>query len=62
MQFSNIYGVGNKTGNLVSYTLGELMAGKEAAFGPALQPYDFIYVDDFAWRCIYCGFKKTSGH
>ena len=48
MQFSNIYGVGNKTGNLVSYTLGELMAGKEAAFGPALQPYDFIYVDDFS--------------
>lgn len=46
MQFSNIYGVGNKTGNLVSYTLGELMAGKEATFGPALQPYDFIYVED----------------
>lgn len=46
MQFSNIYGIGNKTGNLVSYTLGELMAGKEATFGPALQPYDFIYVDD----------------
>lgn len=46
MQFSNIYGVGNKTGNLVSYTLGELLAGKDASFGPALQPYDFIYVDD----------------
>lgn len=46
IQFSNIYGVGNKTGNLVSYTLGELMAGKEATFGPAEQPYDFIYVDD----------------
>ena len=46
MQFSNIYGVGNKTGNLVSYTLGELMAGNEATFGPALQPYDFILVDD----------------
>lgn len=46
MQFSNIYGIGNKTGNLVSYTLGELMAGKEATFGPALQPYDFIYIDD----------------
>ena len=28
MQFSNIYGIGNKTGNLVSYTLSELMAGK----------------------------------
>ena len=37
MQFSNIYGVGNKTGNLVSYTLGELMAGKEATFGPATE-------------------------
>lgn len=46
MQFSNIYGVGNQTGNLVSYTLMELIAGREATFGPALQPYDFIYVDD----------------
>lgn len=46
MQFSNIYGPSNKTGNLVSYTVGELMKGNEATFGPALQPYDFIYVDD----------------
>lgn len=46
MQFSNIYGVGNKTGNLVSYTLGEILNGREATFGPALQPYDFIYIDD----------------
>lgn len=46
MQFSNIYGVGNKTGNLVSYTLNEILAGKMATFGPAEQPYDFIYVDD----------------
>ena len=46
MQFSNIYGVGNLTGNLVSYTLSEIMAGRDATFGPALQPYDFIYIDD----------------
>ncbi len=46
MQFSNIYGVGNRTGNLVSYTLNELLAERKASFGPALQPYDFIYVDD----------------
>lgn len=46
MQFSNIYGVGNKTGNLVSYTIGELLNGRDATFGPAEQPYDFIYVDD----------------
>ena len=62
MQFSNIYGVGNKTGNLVSYTLGELMAGKEAAFGPALQPYDFIYVDDLIEAVYRLGFKELISH
>ncbi len=46
MQFSNIYGPSNKTGNLVSYTLGQLTTGQDAAFGPAQQPYDFIFVDD----------------
>jgi nucleoside-diphosphate-sugar epimerase len=60
MQFSNIYGVGNKTGNLVSYTLGELMAGKEATFGPALQPYDFIYVEDLIEAVYRLGTKETN--
>ena len=59
MQFSNIYGVGNKTGNLVSYTLGELMTGNEATFGPALQPYDFIYVDDLIEAVYRLGEKET---
>lgn len=60
MQFSNIYGVGNKTGNLVSYTLGELMAGREATFGPALQPYDFIYVDDLIEAVYRLGANETK--
>ena len=60
MQFSNIYGVGNKTGNLVSYTLGELKAGKEATFGPALQPYDFIYVDDLIEAVYRLGVNETE--
>ena len=60
MQFSNIYGVGNKTGNLVSYTLGELMSGNEATFGPALQPYDFIYVDDLIEAVYRLGEKETN--
>lgn len=60
MQFSNIYGVGNKTGNLVSYTLGELMAGKVATFGPALQPYDFIYVDDLIEAIYRLGANETK--
>lgn len=46
MQFSNIYGVGNRTGNLVSYTLETLLRNEHATFGPACQPYDFIYIDD----------------
>ena len=60
MQFSNIYGVGNKTGNLVSYTLGQLMAGKEATFGPALQPYDFIYIDDLIEAAYRLGAIDTN--
>ena len=60
MQFSNIYGIGNKTGNLVSYTLGELMSGNEATFGPALQPYDFIYVDDLIEAVYRLGGSKTE--
>ncbi len=59
MQFSNIYGIGNKTGNLVSYTLTELMVGKEATFGPAQQPYDFIYVDDLIEAVYRLGINDT---
>jgi nucleoside-diphosphate-sugar epimerase len=59
MQFSNIYGVGNKTGNLVSYTLGELMVGKKATFGPAQQPYDFVYVDDLIEAVYRLGVNTT---
>lgn len=59
MQFSNIYGAGNQTGNLISYTLGELLAGKDATFGPALQPYDFIYVDDLIDAVYRLGTHET---
>ena len=52
MQFSNIYGVGNKTGNL--------MAGKEATFSPALQPYDFIYVEDLIEAVYRLGANETK--
>lgn len=60
MQFSNIYGPKNKTGNLVSYTLTQLMSGMDATFGPALQPYDFIYVDDIIEAVYRLGVCKTS--
>lgn len=60
MQFSNIYGPANKTGNLVSYTIGELEKGNEASFGPALQPYDFILVDDLIEAVLRLGENKTN--
>lgn len=60
MQFSNIYGVGNRTGNLISYTLSKLLEGKEATFGPAEQPYDFIYVDDLIEAVYRLGAKDVK--
>ena len=59
MQFSNIYGPNNKTGNLVSYTIEEMIKGNNAIFGPALQPYDFIYIDDLIEAVIRLGKNKT---
>lgn len=58
MQFSNIYGPKNKTGNLVSYTLGQLNKNEEATFGPANQPYDFIYVEDLIEAVYRLGIKE----
>lgn len=60
MQLSNIYGPANKTGNLVSYTIDKLVNGKEATFGPALQPYDFIYVEDLIEAVYRLGENKNS--
>lgn len=60
MQFSNIYGPDNKTGNLVSYTLSQITNNEPATFGPAQQPYDFIYVDDLIEAIYRLGTGKTT--
>lgn len=60
MQFSNIYGPNNKTGNLISYTLTQLKQGLPATFGPAQQPYDFIYVDDLVEAIFRLGINTTK--
>lgn len=62
MRFSNIYGPDNKTGNLISYTLSQLQKNEEAVFGPALQPYDFIYVDDLIEAAFRLGRKETHAN
>ena len=60
MQFSNIYGPGNRTGNLVSYTINKLSESCDAEFGPANQPYDFIYIDDLIEAVYRLGITKTK--
>ncbi len=60
MQFSNIYGPNNRTGNLIGYTVGCLNRGEAAMFGPAEQPYDFIYVDDLIEAAYRLGVMPTS--
>lgn len=60
MQFSNIYGPSNKTGNLVSYTLSQILENKEATFGPAKEPYDFIFVNDLINAVYLLGIKETK--
>ena len=62
MQFSNIYGPENKTGNLISYTIEQIKQGKPAVFGPAAQLYDFIYVDDLIEAICRLGIVKTEGN
>lgn len=60
MQFSNIYGPNNKTGNLISYTVNQLAKQQEASFGPADQPYDFVFVDDLIEAVYRLGIMDTS--
>ena len=62
MQFSNIYGPKNKTGNLISYTIEELKKNNEASFGPALQPYDFVLVNDLIEAVYRLGKCENTKH
>ncbi len=60
MQFSNIYGPSNKTGNLIGYTLSCLQRGEEASFGPANQPYDFVYAEELIEAVLKLGINRTN--
>lgn len=62
MQFSNVYGPTNKTGNIIGYTLAQILNEKEARFGSAMQPYDLLYIDDLIEAAYRLGINKTSRH
>jgi nucleoside-diphosphate-sugar epimerase len=59
-RLSNIYGCNNSTGNIFSYTLGELQQGKRPAFSKAEQPYDLMYVKDAARALYLLGEEDTK--
>lgn len=49
LQFSNVYGPNNTTGNLISYALDSVIKDRVAKFSEGNQPYDFIYVKDLVY-------------
>jgi UDP-glucose 4-epimerase len=59
-QLSNIYGEHNTSGNIVSYTINELLAGRKPQFSKALQIYDLAYVGDIAHVLYMIGFHPTK--
>lgn len=62
MQFANIYGPLNNTGNIIGYTLERLLNGNVAEFGPANTPYDFIYIKDLVKAMRLMGENVTKEH
>lgn len=62
MQFSNLYGPYSINGNIVGYTIKELLQGNEAKFGPANQIYDLLYIEDLVYAAYLLGANKTESH
>lgn len=62
MQFSNLYGPYSINGNIVGYTIKELLLGNEAKFGPANQIYDLLYIEDLVYAAYLLGGSATKTH
>lgn len=59
-QLSNIYGDDNRTGNILSYTISELLKGNKPKFSKAEQPYDLMYVGDAARALFLLGNRAVN--
>ena len=60
MQFSNLYGPYSINGNIVGYTIKELLLGREATFGPANQIYDLLYIEDLVYAVARLLYRKRK--
>lgn len=58
-ELGNIYGVQDGRGTIVSYTIGKLANNEVAEFGPANQPYDFVFEDDLIEALVLLGTVKS---
>ncbi len=60
VRLGNLYGGGDSGGNLVDYTLRHVMSNKDATFGPAEQPYDFVHVNDCVRALALIGVSESE--
>lgn len=60
LQLANIYGYGNTTGNLTSYTLETLLQGELPTYSSATVLQDFMYVEDCVEAIALVGGKKLQ--
>lgn len=58
---SNIYGPGERSPRLINTTIRKLLKKAHAAFTPATQLYDFIYIDDAAKAFVELGRNQVIG-
>lgn len=59
-ELSNIYGGDDDSGNLISYTMKCFEQGEVPSFGPCMNPYDFIHIDDVIGALYAIGEEQTS--
>lgn len=59
-RLSNVYGEGNLTGNIVSYTISELKSGREPIFSKGSQIYDLVYINDVIKALYLIGSKDNK--
>lgn len=60
-RLGNLYGVGD-SGNLLNWMLTRILAGEEASFGPARQPYEFVAIEDCARALSALATADELGH
>lgn len=59
LRLSNLYGISNRTGNILNYEISTILNGQVPSFGPSNQYYDFLLADD-AIEAIYRFSRVTS--